>query len=339
MTGFKINWIAGDAGHVAAHSQVGRKLNEHLSVFDYGAAGGGVVDDTAAIQAAINSGKCYLAGGTFKITATLHVPSYCIFDGEGATINYTGAGNAIDFIGSVGSEILYPEIRNLTLVGAGNGIGIYGELFGRCKLKNIFLSNFGTNGIKLINGWAPLLDYCIISNIAGDGIHLESGANHRMHLPVISNCIVNYATGRGLYCYQSGISSGVLIAGSTFENSGIGILLDGGYSHLIDHPYFEANTTSDIQVGATLPTYSTSIISPFCYDWNIPKTCIGINLVNHIDTVIQTPVLNGLLTGIQIDLTGSNANVSIRRSAVALCTNEMLVAGTPTLCDGLNIDY
>lgn len=56
------------------------KLREHTSVRDFGAVGDGIVDDTAAIQAAINAviiptgGTLYFPNGTYKITAKLTVP-------------------------------------------------------------------------------------------------------------------------------------------------------------------------------------------------------------------------------------------------------------------------
>jgi hypothetical protein len=63
------------------------KLNDVVSVKDFGAVGDGVADDTAAIQAAINSGaaKIYLPAGTYKITAALSVTtSAVLFVGDGA---------------------------------------------------------------------------------------------------------------------------------------------------------------------------------------------------------------------------------------------------------------
>ena len=56
------------------------KLREIVSVKDFGAKGDGIVDDTAAIQAAINAvigangGALYFPNGTYKITAKLVIP-------------------------------------------------------------------------------------------------------------------------------------------------------------------------------------------------------------------------------------------------------------------------
>jgi hypothetical protein len=56
---------------------VQNKLQESVSVKDFGAVGNGTTDDTAAIQAAINSGakRIYLPAGTYRTTATINVIS------------------------------------------------------------------------------------------------------------------------------------------------------------------------------------------------------------------------------------------------------------------------
>lgn len=69
------------AGSGAVASNVQSKLREFVSVKDFGAVGDGVIDDTAAIQAAIDSGNTGLVGasgvtvyfppGRYKITDTL----------------------------------------------------------------------------------------------------------------------------------------------------------------------------------------------------------------------------------------------------------------------------
>ena len=73
LVGFK------QAGAGAADRTAQEKSREKVSLRDFGAVGGGVVDDTAAIQAAINAypSNTILDGGglTYKITATLKIPN------------------------------------------------------------------------------------------------------------------------------------------------------------------------------------------------------------------------------------------------------------------------
>jgi len=60
------------AGTGAVATTVQTKLRESVSVKDFGAVGDGVTDDTAALQAALNSSKIvYLPIGKYRITSTL----------------------------------------------------------------------------------------------------------------------------------------------------------------------------------------------------------------------------------------------------------------------------
>jgi hypothetical protein len=56
-----------------------------ISIKDFGAVGDGVADDTAAIQAAIDSGAAsvYAPAGTYKITSTININRPMTFFGEG----------------------------------------------------------------------------------------------------------------------------------------------------------------------------------------------------------------------------------------------------------------
>lgn len=70
------------------------KLNDIVSVKDFGAVGDGVADDTAAIQAAINAyrGKIFLPVGTYKISSTIILKEERILIGEGAGAYFSGSG-------------------------------------------------------------------------------------------------------------------------------------------------------------------------------------------------------------------------------------------------------
>ena len=95
------------------------KLKDTVSVKDFGARGDGIFDDTAAIQAAIDSGKAaFVPKGTYKITATLNLLNgYKALVGDDAlpVLVKTTPGPAIK-IGATGSNLNeYSTVKNLYL--------------------------------------------------------------------------------------------------------------------------------------------------------------------------------------------------------------------------------
>ena len=93
LTGFK------QAGTGAVAETVQSKLQERVSVKDFGAVGDGVTDDTAAIQAAFDSGAAYISfpKGTYIISDAIEPNSNTVIDARGAHIKFTG-GNAVGHV-------------------------------------------------------------------------------------------------------------------------------------------------------------------------------------------------------------------------------------------------
>jgi hypothetical protein len=73
------------AGTGAVSTTVQAKLRQTVSVKDFGATGNGSTDDTAAIQAALNSGalSIYAPAGTYKVTSTINITRPVTFYGDG----------------------------------------------------------------------------------------------------------------------------------------------------------------------------------------------------------------------------------------------------------------
>jgi hypothetical protein len=145
------------AGTGAVQRTVESKLQDVVSVKDFGAVGDGVADDTAAIQAAINlasvaGGTVYISAGTYLVSSTLLVTSSRVYirgDGMYNTIitrNSPSYGNTIFFNGGgtngtllIGAGISDLSIRTTGLMSSGAHLAMDGVT--RFEVLNIYAEN------------------------------------------------------------------------------------------------------------------------------------------------------------------------------------------------------
>lgn len=136
-------------------------------VRDYGAAGDGATDDTAAIQAALAaaspSGAVFFPDGTYLVSSPLDKPASVSLFGltrAGAVLKMKTGANVAAVIRTSGFAALTgttsrsgefnSEIRNLTIDGnkAGNTAGVGLQLYGKhFRLENITVQNCYSTGI------------------------------------------------------------------------------------------------------------------------------------------------------------------------------------------------
>ena len=204
----------------AVDSTIESKLRERVSVKDFGALGNGVADDTAAIQAALDSGakSIYMPAGTYKTSAPLKTYSEITLYGDGVsstiiekTTATAGSGTATARSGAItdnyaGDHVLqvvhvddayayYVRVEGLSLKKtsyAANSIGIFAPRMSRCHFKNIHVQNV-TKSLVTYDAWmCSYHDYT--SQAVERGICYESdgsgaGAGTSAKL---SNCWVNF---------------------------------------------------------------------------------------------------------------------------------------------------
>lgn len=109
------------------------KLDEYVSVWDFGAKGDGFTDDTKALQTAVDQTylntaeknlpisrkKLRVPAGTYLITGTIYVPSYTQLEGDGIDRVYikqvttsTAIFQTIDFDSTPSNRITFPNIQS-----------------------------------------------------------------------------------------------------------------------------------------------------------------------------------------------------------------------------------
>ena len=210
----------GDAGDVsftqagtgAATRTVEAKLNEFVSVKDFGAVGDGVTDDTAAIQAAIDAATAvYFPEGTYKITDT-------ISNTTATTIELIGYGEVlIDVQANVSGT---PNVFQLGANGVTTDI----------KVSNIkFDGNHSTYGDndRILNLTANhvLVEKCSFEGYGDRGVFsTQYGQEDELFFATIKDC---YADGGSQAFYINGGGS-KHVEGCTVKNtSGGPIYLQG----------------------------------------------------------------------------------------------------------------
>jgi hypothetical protein len=172
-----------EGGTGAVTRTVKAKLQETVSVKDFGAVGDGVTDDTAAIQAALDSGAklILLPRGDYKITSTLTIPTSVILRGDG--INNTQISNdsntfAFTLTNCIGSGIEGIYIYSVGTDGAEKGILIEQSATGNSRHN--FVRSCWFNGRQR----AP------VATVTQTGVYMTGAAiGYTNYWNIIEDCV------------------------------------------------------------------------------------------------------------------------------------------------------
>lgn len=284
-----VSYIPAGTGAVATNVQ--EKLRESVSVKDFGAVGDGVTDDTASIQAALDSGAgtVFFPRGTYLITSSIIIPANTDITNDGTNttiIDYRGTGYA--FEGSAGMVRVSLDfgIIDCTNTTAGFLRLKYGMSRSVVKMRGIVKAGAAVEGILLCgaNPDTGLANNNCYGNIFEVHTSKSAGAT---------------ATGTALWLKGSNLSNAranthLIVGTSTFDGFQTGIRIEHG----------QGNTVENVTI-------------------NGPAEDAGIDIVGASDTygnLILNPYLDAGITGPKIRLENTGSGLSYWNMAEIYCS-------------------
>lgn len=245
---------------------VAAKLQQTVSVQDFGAVGDGVADDTAAFLAAFatSSKHIYVPSGSYRLTATIDMNGFGrVLEGDGRDASVIYIDHAGGGFRSLGQHQSILGVRFICANSAGSAFAISSSA-AYFTAKDVFTDWGGAgkfvNGVIIPAGSAqPYVRYfenCLFSTTSSDAFFVEDFSfNHAAFV----GCTFRSAGGHGFHLY-GGSSHGVSFHGCRAENNlGNGFNITGrrGNQASWHGVYLENNSGAGIYLGSTAPAWNT----------------------------------------------------------------------------------
>ena len=254
----------------AIGSTVHNKLQDFVSVKDFGAAGDGSTNDYTAITNAFATGKSvYFPVGTYLTGSPLNLPQNVVVWGEGNLSVITGSGNisVIQSIGTSGSHNNGTVVRNLTISRTG---GVTGSpsyqpftftFADNCKLQNVTFTSTGTYpGSFIAKGCSNLeITDCYFNAVGCNITSSDATSSGTWSINTsIRNCRMSGAgQGFDIYYTTNTLVEGCIASGSTstygcgfiveLQNTGVTFTDCVAYGHVRSGFYYEPEVTNGIK--------------------------------------------------------------------------------------------
>jgi hypothetical protein len=248
----------------ATAQTVQTKLEQYVSVKDFGAVGDGVADDTAAIQAAVDAvaptgGSVYFPHGDYRLVGTagadgivhgIHVPfTGGGIEGQGKSITLYGDGGESRLIGVTANMYVVrftgnnSAFRDLAIIGNDTSSGLVltssnttadmgDEQISYNAFTRLLIGNCGENGILL---------QCPLGSSAG-GVYYNNFSDSYIYYGASGAT----RKGRGIYMRElaavgsNGSNNRNIFRGVTMKRLNTGVQIDDGDTNSFYSCHFEA---------------------------------------------------------------------------------------------------
>jgi hypothetical protein len=326
-------------GTGAVNRAINLKLNETVSVKDFGAVGDGTTDDTDAINNALTAGSCiYIPAGTYKITSTLYVSAGKKIYGDGVSTiikPYLASGSAAFTVGNPANNVLSYgcQVTDLQISPPSSYTGTIGVLIYSCVggyFSNIEIQPSDTNmsitGFKFDggeSGFFNIFENCLC-NHTHIGFHMTSTGASFPTCQTFIGCsslgdnTSGDTTSIGFFFENVATKScgnDSVIIGGNVESCGTGVSIINFNSLTVTGLRFEGNTI-DIQGGAF--TSSCNFIS--CKNIEITNTFLIVNAGYGRNSFYGCTGTAGI--------TNANGNAEINYSFAVDQTPQTIIAHT-----------
>ena len=193
-----ISYTQGGTGSITTNVQA--KLQQTVSVKDFGAVGDGTTNDTAAIQAALNTGNSvYFPKGTYVISSALTPISNQKIYGAGqqnTIISQTSASsNGFTIINKSFVELRDMTVQNTASTPTGKGIYIQGG--GNCFVTQILVQSF-FHGFNFNSTGSLQINRCYSTTNLSHGFLLNTNGSTASVNIWIRDCYSTANTGDGI---------------------------------------------------------------------------------------------------------------------------------------------
>ncbi len=219
---------------------------------DYGAAGDGVTDDTAAFQAALDSNKNIILTGHYLITSDLIVKhrgtqseyeKQFIYGGRIIMHNCSFHGNIQYDGGLIFFNVVFTADGSYSTPAFIIDKRLIRTKFVFCKFKSIDYPIDLTNGASDFSQ-----EYNFVQCHFQDGI-TAFNMDYSQFAGKIIDCDINNYSSYGIYMGDNVTAQNVILSGNVIENCGAGIKLNHVLRDvIIEKSYFEGNTGASIDL-------------------------------------------------------------------------------------------